>query len=189
MRGMNDCSTFLPIMTAPDLTIRLAAEPDAPVLTALGRRTFADAFGALNTAEDLAAFLDSAYTVALQRAELTDPALTCLLAERAGIPVAFALLRAGSTSPYMDDPSAIELQRFYVDQSSHGTGVAQALMASCVDTARQAGATTLFLGVWEQNSRALRFYAAQQFTEIGRKIFQVGSDPQQDLVLARRIAP
>ncbi len=175
-------------MPAPEVTIRLATTEDAPALTVLGRRTFADAFGAGNTADDLATFLDSTYTPALQLAELADPVLTYLLVERSGTPLAFALLRAGSTSPFIDDPSAIELQRFYVDRSCHGTGVAQALMESCVETARHAGAATLFLGVWEQNPRALRFYAAQQFIEVGRKIFQVGSDPQQDLVLARSIA-
>ncbi len=176
-------------MPPHDLTIRLASADDAPALAALGRRTFAEAFGADNTADDLATFLESTYTPALQRAELADSALTYLIVERSGTPVAFALLRAKGASPFIEDPSAIELQRFYVDQSCHGTGVAQALMASCVETARRAGAMTLFLGVWEQNARALRFYAAQQFTEVGRKIFQVGSDPQQDLVLARRLAP
>lgn len=177
------------MMPPHDLTIRLASADDAPALAALGRRTFAEAFGADNTADDLATFLESTYTPALQRAELADSALTYLIVERSGTPVAFALLRAKGASPFIEDPSAIELQRFYVDQSCHGTGVAQALMASCVETARRAGAMTLFLGVWEQNARALRFYAAQQFTEVGRKIFQVGSDPQQDLVLARRLAP
>ncbi len=176
-------------MTTSDLRIRLATPDDAPVLSDLGRRTFSDAFGADNTGDDLASFLASTYTPELQRAELADPVLTYLLAERGGAPVAFALLRATSAAPYVDDPSAVELQRFYVDRSCHGTGVAQSLMASCVETARRASAMTMFLGVWEKNPRALRFYAAQQFTEVGRKTFTVGSDPQQDLVLARRIAP
>ncbi len=176
-------------MTTSALRIRLATPDDAPILSDLGRRTFSDAFGADNAADDLAAFLESTYTPALQRAELADPVLTYLLAERAEAPVGFALLRAASVSPFVDDPSAIELQRIYVDRSCHGTGVAQLLMESCIETARRAGAITLFLGVWEKNPRALRFYAAQQFTEVGRKTFQVGTDVQQDLVLARRIAP
>ncbi len=188
--GTRQRGTKLRRMMLPhELTMRLASADDAPALAALGRRTFADAFGADSTADDLATFLDSTYTVALQGAELADPVLTYLLIERSGTPIGFALLRANSVSPFIEDRSAIELQRFYVDQSCHGTGVAQALMASCVETARLAGAMTLFLGVWERNPRALRFYAAQQFTEVGRKIFQVGKEPQQDLVLARRIVP
>jgi ribosomal protein S18 acetylase RimI-like enzyme len=176
-------------MTTSNLSIRPATLDDAPVLSELGRATFSDAFGADNSADDLANFLESTYTPEVQRAELADPVLTYLLAELAGAPVAFALLRAASVSPFIDDPSAVELQRFYVDRSCHGTGVAQSLMESCVETARRAGAKTMFLGVWEKNPRALRFYAAQRFTEVGRKTFQVGSDAQQDLVLARRIAP
>lgn len=188
MRKVASRAIFSPMPHLPDdVTIRLASLDDAAALASLGRRTFADAFGAENSPDDLDLFLDATYTPALQQLELEDAALTYLLVEQAGRPVAFALLRAGGTSSFVNDLPAIELQRFYVVQTCHGTGVAQALMAACVEEARRGGARTLFLGVWERNPRALRFYAAQQFTVVGQKIFQVGSDPQQDLVLARTI--
>ena len=110
------------------------------------------------------------------------------MAERPGELVAFALLRSGKSTPYVTDPTALEVQRFYVDRSCHGTGLAQTLMASCIEEAARRGARTLWLGVWERNPRAIRFYKAQGFVEIGTQIFVVGSDPQQDVVLSRPIA-
>ena len=173
--------------SAPLPAIRPATPDDAAALAELGRRTFTDAFGAGNTPEDLAAFLNTTYGEALQREELASPALTYFLAEHDGLPVAFALLRRDRPSPYVDDPSAVEMQRLYVDRDWHGTGLAQALMSHCLHDASIGGAAALFLGVWEQNARALRFYAAQGFEPVGRQVFVVGSDPQTDIVLRRRL--
>jgi len=167
--------------------IRPATPDDAAALADLGRRTFTDAFRADNTADDLATFLDATYGESLQRQELASPALTYFLAEHDGVPVAFALLRRDRPSPYVDDPTAVEMQRLYVDRAWHGTGLAQALMNHCLHDATAGGAGALFLGVWERNARALRFYAAQRFEPVGRQVFMVGSDPQTDIVMRRRL--
>lgn len=170
-------------------TIRPATARDAAALSALARRTFSDAFAADNSPEDLAAFLDATYAPDIQARELADPTLTYLVAELDDTLTAYALVRTGKASPFVDDPSAIELQRIYVDQSHHGTGLAQALMAAVIAEAARHGAGAVFLGVWERNVKALRFYAAQGFRVVGTQTFVVGSDPQQDLVLVRDLTP
>ncbi len=173
---------------APSPLIRPATAQDAAALSVLARRTFSDAFAADNTAEDLAAFLDATYSVDIQSRELADPTLSYFVAEQGGALVAFALLRTGTASPFVADPTAVELQRIYVDRSHHGTGLAQALMSTMIAEATQRGAGSLFLGVFERNTKALRFYAAQGFRTVGAQTFVVGSDPQQDLVLVRDLA-
>jgi ribosomal protein S18 acetylase RimI-like enzyme len=165
--------------------IRRAGLADAAALADLGRRTFIDTFGADNSAEDLITLVNGAYGESIQRQELDSPHLTYFLAESAGVPVAFALLRSGHVSPSVDDPTAIELQRLYVDRAWHGTGLAQRLMTECVRLAVAHGAGSLFLGVWERNAKALRFYAAQGFVVVGSRTFMVGSDAQVDLVMCR----
>lgn len=175
---------------AAAIPIRPAEASDAAALAVLARRTFSETFAAANDPADLAVFLDATYGTEIQLAELRDPALTYLVAEHETQLVAFALLRRGASLPCISDPTALELQRFYVRGDSHGTGLAQRLMAACLDTARAAGAagaTTLFLGVWEHNPRAIRFYEKQGFTTVGEHTFRVGSDDQRDLVLARPI--
>lgn len=175
--------------TSPALpVIRPATIDDAAALAALGRRTFSDTFAADNTPENLAGFLDATYSEALQRDELAAPHLTYLVAGRDdGSLAGFALLRRGNTSTVVTDPSAIELQRLYVDRLWHGTGLAQALMAECRRVATDAGANAIWLGVWERNARALRFYEAQGFVAIGQQRFTVGSDPQTDTVMLCRL--
>jgi len=167
--------------------IRRAVPADAFALAALGRRTFSDAFAADNDPADMALFLDGAYSSDIQARELADSALTCLVAEQRGVLLAYGLLRTGKPCTFLDDPTAVELQRFYVDASCHGTGLAQSLMAACIAEARTLDAGEMFLGVWERNSRALHFYAAQGFRQIGRQTFVLGTDPQHDVVMARRL--
>lgn len=169
------------------ITFRPATGKDAAALAAFGRRTFADTFAASNSPADLALFLDATYGEALQRRELDDPQQTCIIVEANGEMLAFALLRQGVPSPGVEDASAVEIRRFYVDRHAHGRGIAQRLMAQCITAAGALGARSLFLGVWEHNTRAIRFYAAQGFTRVGVQPFLLGTDVQQDLVLVRRL--
>lgn len=169
------------------VSIRPGASTDADTLADLARRTFADTFADDNTAEDLATFLDSTYGADIQRRELNDPGLQYLVAERDGALVAYALLRH-KRSPHVSDPTAIEIQRFYVDRAGHGRGIAQTLMVACIAEASARGAGSLWLGVWERNGRAIRFYAAQGFREVGTQTFVVGSDPQTDVVMVRSLS-
>lgn len=168
-------------------TIREAHMSDAAALAELSRRTFTDTFAAGNTPDDLAMFLHATYGEVIQRQELASSHLMYFLAEVQGLPVAYVLLRHGKPSPFVDDPTAVEIQRLYVDRAFHGTGLAQRMMDECVRIATLRGAASLFLGVWEHNARALRFYAAQGFVPVGQQGFMLGNDPQTDLVMHRTL--
>lgn len=175
------------LLTAP--TIRAAEPADSEALANLGRRTFSDTFADSNTPEDLRQYLDAAFSPAMQRCELLDASIHTLVADRDGALLAFAQLRQGKVPPGVFDPTAIEIQRFYVDRSAQGSGLAQLLMAACLSHARAAGAGTICLGVWERNERAIRFYQRIGFTTVGRQVFRLGSDDQQDLVMSRALTP
>ena len=82
----------------------------------------------------------------------------------------------------------VEIYRFYVDRSAHGTGVAAELMIAAIDAARDLGGAHVWLGVWERNARALAFYAKSGFRDIGVQIFQLGTDRQTDRVLIRPLS-
>ena len=83
---------------------------------------------------------------------------------------------------------AIELSKFYTRARAHGTGVAAPLMAAAIDAATTTGAETMWLGVNEQNARAIRFYEKHGFGRVGRKRFRVGDRLEDDWVLERPLA-
>ena len=70
---------------------------------------------------------------------------------------------------------------------SLGSGAGAALMRELLRAARGAGHDTIWLGVWEQNYRAIAFYRKWGFETVGEHIFQVGDDPQNDILMSLRL--
>lgn len=168
----------------PDIAIRRGVVADAATLADFAGRTFAEAFGAVTAPADMAAHLAHTYTPALQAAELADPDLVTLLAERDGGIVAYAQIRRnGDTPDCVAQEGVAEVQRFYADSSVRGSGLATDLMRHSLAAALELGARHAWLGVWEQNARAIAFYRKAGFVPVGSKVYVVGSDHQVDHVM------
>jgi diamine N-acetyltransferase len=166
------------------MKIRHATIADAAALAALGERTYRDTFAAENNPDDLDMYLARAYGEPQQRREIenADGVTLLVVSDDDSDLMAFAQLRL-SASPHGE----MEIARFYVDQPHHGKGVAQALMQAVMETSRALGATTIWLGVWERNWRALAFYGKCGFQDVGSQPFLVGTDLQTDRVMSRVI--
>ena len=169
------------------ISIRRAEEDDALELSVLAERTFRAAFAESNTAANMQLHCATTYGHALQLAEIRESSRETWVAEGDAILVAYVQLRFDATSPMIPGERPVEIQRFYVDASHHGAGLAHQLMAHVVARAEAAGSTVLWLGVWERNSRALSFYRKWGFDVVAEHIFTVGNDPQRDLILRRDV--
>jgi GNAT superfamily N-acetyltransferase len=174
-------------MSAAPVLIRPGVAADASVLAAFAARTFAETFAATNTPADMQAHLARSYGVPQQSAELADPDMVTLLAEQGSSLLAYAQLRRGPPPACVDAAGAIELQRFYVDRPAHGAGVARLLMAAVHEAAAATGARQLWLGVWEHNPRAIRFYEECGFVDVGSQTFVLGADRQTDRVMVAAV--
>ncbi len=174
-----------------EFAIRHAVEADAAALSGFAAHVFAETFAPDNAPLDMQAYLSDAFTPEKQAAEIADPTCVCLLADVGGSMAGYALLRLGAAAPHVPAKYVtqypVELQRFYVAHAWHGTGVAWRLMAACMEIAQARGGAMIWLGVWERNARAIRFYEKQGFTDIGTQPFQLGSDLQTDRVMARSV--
>ncbi len=174
-----------PSAGASELLIRRATDDDAPRVAEFARRTYVETFAADNSADDMALHVAKSFEASIQLREIRDPATITLLAERGVALVGFAQVRRGPVPPCVEGLSPVELHRFYIDRPFHGQGVAQALMRSVDDVARELGGLTLWLGVWERNPRAIAFYAKCGFADVGEHAFILGTDEQTDRVMAR----
>ena len=178
-------------MIVPDITIRIARPTDASALSELAIDTFPLACPPSTSAEAIAAFIAEHLTVSRFDGYLADVGRTLLVAEEPdGRFVGYAMLIAGE--PGDADASAavagrptIELSKFYTRAVAHGTGVAAPLMAATLDAAATAGVVSPWLGVNEENARAIRFYEKHGFAKVGRKHFRLGDRYEDDWVLER----
>lgn len=176
-----------------EVRIRTALSPDAAQLAALAAGTFRDTYSRTTAAADLEKHIDTFFTPTAMAAEISDPAVRTLLAGSGGVLVGYAQIRRGSrppcppealpSEPGSSSSGPLEITRFYVDRAWHGRGVAQPLMQACLAFAVSAG-WPIWLGVYEQNARAIAFYTKSGFRIVGRKQFVLGDDPQDDFVMA-----
>jgi GNAT superfamily N-acetyltransferase len=168
-------------------TIRRATRDDAALLADLGARTFRETFEGICSPQDLASFLKAAYGEAQQCTELVDPARPAWVLELDGVPAGFLQLRLGHREPCVTGQRPVELQRIYVLRSVQAGGLGAALMQTALDQARSWSADVLWLGVWENNAKALAFYARWGFHAVGEHAFNIGAQVDRDLILAKEL--
>ena len=163
--------------------IRYATSTDASELSRLGERTFRATYAETNAPHLVDAYIADHYATAIQLAELQDDRLTYLVAEVDAQLVGFALLRTDQAHPDVEATNPIRLARIYVDALHIGSGIGAALMERCIDECVRRGHDVLWLGVWEENRKAIAFYERWGFGRVGLEIFDVGGDRQRDAIL------
>ncbi|WP_033197007.1 GNAT family N-acetyltransferase [Agromyces italicus] len=179
-------------MTEP--VIRPATAGDVEALAALAAETFPLACPPHTTPEAMADFIERHFRPEHFAAYLDDPARRVVVAARGGgasdALVGYSMLIGGEpgdadAAAAVTARPAIELSKFYTRAGEHGGGIAAPLMAATLDAARVTGAVVCWLGVNEENARAIRFYEKQGFAKAGRKHFTVGGRVENDWVLAQ----
>lgn len=163
---------------------RLATTEDAVLLATLARETFIEAFGADNEPQHIDTYCAASFCETKQAQQIADEGLATIVSTCDESLTGYAQVRLTSPHESVRSERPSELCRLYVRSQWHGRGVAQQLMREVCDTVAHAGADVLWLGVWEENPRAIAFYKKLGFKMTGRQTFYMGDDPQRDFVLA-----
>lgn len=173
----------------PEIDIRQAGPADAKILTDLAYTTFWDAFAhhPKNAPEDLNHYMRQAFNLEQISAELEEGRNVFLIAEIEDETAGYAKIILDSIEPGISAERPVELSRLYSHQKHLGQGVGQSLMDACFERARRDGRDVMWLGVWEYNPRARRFYEKNGFRVVGRHVFQLGSDAQTDMLMQKEM--
>lgn len=170
---------------APQPTIRRAGSADAPAIAAIGVATFVETFGHLYPQSDLERYLAEAYDLGRTRADLADPAKASWIVEAEGEVVGYALAGPCGLPNAEADARYGELKRIYLLKAWHGGGLGARLFAETMAWLQAAGPRTVWIGVWSENHRALRFYARHGFEKVGEYDFHVGDTIDHEYILSR----
>ena len=172
-----------------NLQIRSATIEDAEMLARIARQSFHEAFAdhPANNPDDLQKYMDEAFSVETIRGELADPDVVYFIVESESEAVGYAKLNRNSTEEGISGTNPIELCRIYSLDRYIGKGIGKALMLKSLNFAKENGHDTIWLGVWELNYNAHKFYERFGFTKCGEHIFHLGSDPQTDWLMERKI--
>jgi ribosomal protein S18 acetylase RimI-like enzyme len=163
--------------------IRLAKKEEAEVIGILAAQTFTETFEWYNTPENMREYNETHFTKNKILAEIEDKNSIMYVALIDDIIVGYAKLKSSEAPPELTVASHIEIERLYVSKKFHDKKVGLALMNTCIETAKQKKLDVIWLGVWEQNPRAINFYTRIGFQQFGSHIFQLGNDAQTDYLM------
>jgi ribosomal protein S18 acetylase RimI-like enzyme len=152
-------------------------------LQQIGRQTFSETFAESNSAENMAKYLEEAYSYEKLSAELNDPNSIFYFAMMDQNVIGYLKLNFGASQTELKDNNALEIERIYVLKEFHGKKVGQLLFDKAIEIAKEYHVAYVWLGVWEENKRALQFYTKNGFIEFDQHIFVLGDEAQTDIMM------
>ncbi|WP_454598152.1 GNAT family N-acetyltransferase [Qipengyuania sp. SM2507] len=152
-------------------------------LARIGRQTFIDTFASGNSPDDMADYLDSAFSTDQLLREIGRPDTSFYFAKLDTEVIGYLKLNVGDAQTEKVEGRTLEIERIYVDARTQGAGIGRSLFAFALEQARQNGASAVWLGVWEDNAKAIEFYTRQGFVAFGEHEFTVGDDVQRDILM------
>ena len=167
------------------VTVRIATLKDAELIADMSRQTFFESFAKENTIENMDKFMNEQFTKETIMKEVGTERNIFLLAYDGTEPVGYVRMRENNIPPELGTNQAIEVARIYAVQAAIGKGIGSTLIQKCIDIAREKNHHTIWLGVWEHNHAAQKFYERNGFVKVGNHQFVVGSDVQTDYLMKR----
>jgi ribosomal protein S18 acetylase RimI-like enzyme len=152
-------------------------------LQQIGRQTFSETFAESNSAENMAKYLEEAYSYEKLSAELNDPNSLFYFAMMGQDVIGYLKLNVGASQTEVKDNDALEIERIYVLKSFQGKRVGQLLFDKAIEIAKAQHVAYVWLGVWEENKKAIQFYTRNGFVEFDQHVFVLGDEAQTDIMM------
>ena len=166
-----------------NISILRVSVNDVERLQAIGRITFSQTFSAHNSPEDMADYLNKSYSIDKLVDEIENPNAEFYFAQDGETVIGYLKINTGDAQTEKNDLNAFEIERIYVDEAYLGKKIGQLLFNKAIDLAKEKKATYVWLGVWEENHRALAFYNKNGFVPFDKHIFKLGNDEQTDIMM------
>lgn len=172
------------IIEIKEITIK-----DIEQLQDIGRRTFQETFSSNNAAESMAKYLKEGFSEEKLLAELRHEGTQFFFAIKGGDVIGYLKLNTGEAQTELQDSNGLEIERIYVLQQYHGAKVGQVLYEKAIQVANDMNLDYVWLGVWEENPRAINFYKKNGFIAFDKHVFKLGDEEQTDIMMKKVLLP
>jgi ribosomal protein S18 acetylase RimI-like enzyme len=166
-----------------NIEIRKAGLADIGQLQKISISAFSETFSGSNTEENMNKYLAESFSLDKLTKELADENADFYFALIGETVIGYLKLNTGQAQTELKDGKALEIERIYVLKEFHGKKVGQILYEKAIQIAQQANVSYVWLGVWEDNLRAINFYQKNGFVAFDKHIFKLGNDEQVDIMM------
>jgi diamine N-acetyltransferase len=163
--------------------ITVVSPSDLEQLQKIAISTFKEAFSIGNSEKNMKTYLETKFSLKQLAAELSDGNSSFYFAKHEDQIVGYLKLNFGRSQTELKDENALEIERIYVLKEFHGKKVGQLLYDKAIEVAHEKKVNYMWLGVWENNPRAIAFYRKNGFIEFDKHIFQFGHEEQTDIMM------
>jgi ribosomal protein S18 acetylase RimI-like enzyme len=167
----------------PEITIKAVLQKDIQTLQNIGRQTFSETFTESNTAENMQKYLEEGFAIEKLTLELQNENSKFYFAQLENEVLGYLKINFGANQTELKDNKAVEIERIYVLQAFQGKKIGQLLYEKAMQIAKEVKAEYIWLGVWEENNKAIHFYTKNGFIPFDKHIFKLGDEEQTDIMM------
>jgi diamine N-acetyltransferase len=164
-------------------TIENVNENEVEQLQSISRQTFAETFSDSNSKENMDKYLTENLSIKKLSEELNNENSHFFFIKDGERNIGYLKLNMGPSQTEMKDETALEIERIYVIQEYQGKKVGQQLYEKAIQVAKEKKAQYVWLGVWEENHKAIQFYNKNGFEVFDQHVFVLGDEQQTDLMM------
>ena len=156
-------------------------------LQKISKETFVEAFSNENSEENMQKYLEENLSIQQLTNELLNSESSFYFARINEKIIGYLKINFGKAQTDFKEDDSIEIERVYVSEEFQGKNVGQNLLNKAIEICIEKNAQSLWLGVWERNYKAIRFYQKNGFVEFGKHPFILGDDIQTDILMKRHL--
>lgn len=170
------------------MKIKKCSLDDILELQKIYRQTFFETFSEQNSEENMRIFLDKAYSEEKLKSEIEDKESETFLAVENQKTLGVLKINTGNAETESGLENSLEIQRIYILKESKGLGIGTVFMNLAEKKARELGVSFIWLGVWEKNFPAQKFYTDKGFRRFSEHAFVLGDDIQTDFLMKKELS-
>jgi ribosomal protein S18 acetylase RimI-like enzyme len=169
-----------------DFSIESANIKHAEILSKIGGDTFYETFRPYNTESDIRSYIIKAYHIDIITQNLIKSNIAYYLCYDDEQVIGYIKLIHDATYKGLSG-KCIELEKIYILGSYFGSGAGKLLMQQAIQHSKENGFEFLFLGVWQENERAINFYKKVGFEVFETRQFQLGESLCDDYMMKLKL--
>lgn len=163
--------------------IRKVKENEVAQLQQFGKQTFIDAFGSLNTKENIRQYLDARFTLSQIQSEFENKDSQFFFLTTEEEILGYLKLNTDKAQSESIFSQGLEIERIYISGKFIGEGLGKQLLQFAIEKAQKKNCKQIWLGVWDKNFKAIKFYERHGFVKFNAHEFMLGDEQQTDILM------
>lgn len=146
----------------------------------ISEKTFYETFSDDNSEEDMEKYAEENFSYEQLESEIKNNASRFYIVENNEEVVAYMKLNFDRAQTEPGHTNTLEVQRIYILQAYKGKNIGKGLIQKAKEIGKNNNLDYIWLGVWENNINAIKFYEKQGFVKFDTHVFKLGEDEQTD---------